>query len=122
MKRKAVLIYAISLFATSVSMSCADKSRRAEIEQRKEALVHKQDSALAEAQQRLAVVDSMLEATKAEHDRQHEWVMANSTKLNGNSPEVLRLNQLRAHRDSLQVEWETLGAKIKYIRKKQNKE
>lgn len=122
MKRKAVLIYAISLFAISVSMSCADKSRRAEIEQRKEALVHKQDSALAEAQQRLALVDSMLEATKVEHDQQHEWVMANSTKLKDNSPEVLRLNQLRARRDSLQVEWETLGAKIKYIRKKQNKE
>lgn len=122
MKRKAVLIYATCLFAISVSMSCADKSRRAEIEQRKEALVHKQDSALAEAQQRLALVDSMLEATKVEHDQQHEWVMANSTKLKDNSPEVLRLNQLRARRDSLQVEWETLGAKIKYIRKKQNKE
>jgi hypothetical protein len=122
MKRKAVLLYAISLIAISVSMSCADKSRKTEIEQRKEALIHKQDSALAEAQQRLALVDSMLEATKAEHDQQHEWVMANSTKLKDNSPEVLRLNQLRARRDSLQVEWETLGAKIKYIRKKQNKE
>lgn len=122
MKRKAVLLYATCLFAISVTMSCADKSRRAEIEQRKEALVHKQDSALAEAQQRLALVDSMLEVAKAEHDKQHEWVMSNSTKLKENSPEVLRLNQLRAHRDSLQVEWETLGAKIKYIRKKQNKE
>lgn len=122
MKRKAVLLYATCLFAISVTMSCADKSRRAEIEQRKEALVHKQDSALAEAQQRLALVDSMLEVAKAEHDKQHEWVMSNSTKLKDNSPEVLRLNQLRAHRDSLQAEWETLGAKIKYIRKKQNKE
>ena len=122
MKRKAVLLYATCLFAISVTMSCADKSRRAEIEQRKEALVHKQDSALAEAQQRLALVDSMLEVAKAEHDKQHQWVMSNSTKLKENSPEVLRLNQLRAHRDSLQVEWETLGAKIKYIRKKQNKE
>jgi hypothetical protein len=122
MKRKAVLLYATCLFAISVTMSCADKSRRAEIEQRNEALVHKQDSALAEAQQRLTLVDSMLEVAKAEHDKQHEWVMSNSTKLKDNSPEVLRLNQLRAHRDSLQVEWETLGAKIKYIRKKQNKE
>ncbi len=122
MKRKAVLLYATCLFAISVTMSCADKSRRAEIEQRKEALVHKQDSALAEAQQRLTLVDSMLEVAKAEHDKQHQWVMSNSTKLKDNSPEVLRLNQLRAHRDSLQVEWETLGAKIKYIRKKQNKE
>ena len=42
-----------------LSVGCADKSRRAEIEQRKAALVHKQDSALAEAQQRLAEVDSL---------------------------------------------------------------
>ena len=105
-----------------LSVGCADKSRRAEIEQRKAALVHKQDSALAEAQQRLAEVDSVLEATNAAHDRQHEWVMAHSTQLKDNSPEVLELNRLRQHRDSLQTEWETLGAKIKYIRKKQNKE
>lgn len=113
---------AILLIVVCITVGCTDKSRRAEIEQRKAALVQKQDSALAEAQQRLALVDSALEATKAEHDRQHEWVMANSTKLKDNSPEVLKLNQLRAHRDSLQAEWETLGAKIKYIRKLKNKE
>ncbi len=121
--KKSFITSAIALFlVVAVAMGCTDKSRRAEIEQRKAALVQKQDSALAEAQQRLALVDSMLEATKAEHDRQHEWVMANSTKLKDNSPEVLKLNQLRAHRDSLQAEWETLGAKIKYIRKLKNKE
>lgn len=103
----------------TILAGCADKSRRAEIEQRKAALVQKQDSALAEAQARLAVVDSLLEVVKVEHDRQHAFVMSNSTKLKDNSPEVLELNRLRQHRDSLQVEWETLGAKIKYIRKKQ---
>jgi hypothetical protein len=107
------MVATVALLATS----CADKSRRAEIEQRKAALEHKQDSALAEAQARLAVVDSLLEAAKREHDRQHDYVMSNSTKFNDHSPEVQRLNQLRAHRDSLQVEWQTLGAKIKYIRK-----
>ncbi len=122
MKRTIWMVGAFAVFAMSICVSCSNRSRRAEIEQRKAALVHKQDSALAEAQQRLAVVDSLLEVAKAEHDRQHEWVMKHSTKLNDKSPEVLRLNQLRAHRDSLQVEWETLGAKIKYIRKKQNKE
>ena len=96
---------------------CADKSRRAEIEQRKAVLISKQDSALAEAQQRLGVVDSLLEVAKREHDRQYELVMRGSTKYNERSPEVLRLNRLRQHRDSLQVEWETLGAKIRYIKK-----
>ena len=114
----ATMPVALLLAAMSVLTSCADKSRRSEIEQRKAALIHKQDSTLAATQERLAVVDSMLEATKAEHDRQHEWVMSHSTELNNQSPEVLRLNQLRAHRDSLQAEWETLGATIRYIKKK----
>lgn len=116
MKRMTQTLIAFILITAGVCLSCS-KSRRAEIEQRKAALVHKQDSALAEAQQRLAVVDSLLEVAKAEHDRQHDYVMSNSTKFNDQSPEVLQLNQLRAHRDSLQVEWQTLGAKIKYIRK-----
>ena len=119
MKSHFFVIFALAGILLS---GCADKSRRAEIEQRKAALVHKQDSALAEAQARLGVVDSLLEVTKVAHDRQHQFVMENSTKLNDHSPEVLELNRLRQHRDSLQVEWETLGAKIKYIRKMQNKE
>jgi aminopeptidase N len=121
MKRMTQTLIAFILITAGVCLSCS-KSRRAEIEQRKAALVHKQDSALAEAQQRLAVVDSLLEVAKAEHDRQHDFVMSNSTKFNDQSPEVLRLNQLRAHRDSLQVEWQTLGAKIKYIRKVKSEE
>jgi len=105
------------LLAAALFMGCADKSRRAEIEQRKAALEAKQDSALQEARQRLAVVDSMLEQNKAAYDQQYKLVMANSMKYKDNSPEVLELNRLRSHRDSLQVEWETLGAKIKYIQK-----
>ena len=82
-------------------------------------MVHKQDSALAEAQQRLAIVDSLLEATRREHDAQHQWVMEHATQLSDQSEEVVRLNRLRAHRDSLEAEWQTLGAKIKYIRRLQ---
>lgn len=110
------------LLVATLLAGCADKSRRAEIDQRKAALVAKQDSALAEAQQRLAVVDSMLEQSKVAYEKQHEWVMAHSTKLKDDSPEVLELNRLRSHRDSLQVEWQTLGAKIKYIRRVKSEE
>lgn len=99
--------------------ACGPKSRRAEIEQRKIALKQKQDSTLQATQQQLALVDSALEVAKIEHEQLHKWVMEHSTKLNDHSPEVQKLNRLRAHRDSLQVEWETLGAKIKYFRKKQ---
>jgi len=115
MKKTSLFIIATA----ALMLTACGNSRRAEIEARKTALKQKQDSALTASQERLAQVDSLLEQVKAEHDRQHEWVMSHSTQLNDQSPEVLRLNQLRAHRDSLQAEWETLGAKIKYIRKRQ---
>ena len=118
MKRLDYLLIAFLLIAVSVLTSCADRSRRSEIDARKAALEHKQDSTLAATQERLAVVDSLLEAVKKEHDLQHELVMANSTKLKDDSPEVIKLNRLRAHRDSLQAEWQTLGATIRYIKKK----
>ncbi len=104
----------------AVIAACGNHSRRDEIEARRAALVHKQDSALAEAQQRLAEVDSALQVAKQEHDTQHKWVMEHATELNDQSAEVLRLNQLRAHRDSLEAEWQTLGAKIKFIRMRKN--
>ena len=116
MKKTSLFIIATA----ALMLTACGNSRRAEIEARKAALKQKQDSALTASQERLAQVDSLLEQVKAEHDRQHEWVMSHSTQLNDQSPEVLRLNQLRAHRDSLQAEWETLGAKIKYIRKRQD--
>lgn len=115
-------LYLFCIIATLITMlisACGSNSRRAEIEARKEALKHKQDSTLAATQLELARVDSLLEIVKAEHDQHHQWVMEHSTKLNDQSPEVVKLNQLRSRRDSLQVQWETLGAKIKYIRKKQ---
>lgn len=115
MKKTSLFIIATA----ALMLTACGNSRRAEIEARKATLKQKQDSALTASQERLAQVDSLLEQVKAEHDRQHEWVMSHSTQLNDQSPEVLRLNQLRAHRDSLQAEWETLGAKIKYIRKRQ---
>lgn len=118
MKKSFSFLWVLSA-ALMLLTACGPQSRRDEIEQRKAALKHKQDSTLNAAQQQLAQVDSALEAAKAEHDQLHQWVMEHSTKLNNHSPEVEKLNQLRAHRDSLQVEWETLGAKIKYIRKKQ---
>ncbi len=118
MKKTSLFIIA----TVALMLTACGNSRRAEIEARKAALKHKQDSTLAATQQRLAEVDSLLELAKAEHDRQHEWVMTHSTKLNEQSPEVLKLNRLRQHRDSLQVEWETLGATIKYINKVKSEE
>lgn len=112
MKKTVVIMLAAALLA-----ACGGNSRRAEIEARKAALKEKQTTELLRAQQDLARVDSLLVIAKAEHDELHSWVMNHATQLNDRSPEVQRLNRLRAHRDSLQVQWQTLGARIKYIRR-----
>ena len=115
MKQTVTLLLGIALLTACAGGS----SRRAEIEARKAALAHKQDSTLLATQRQLAAVDSTLEAVKRAHDRQHEWVMAHATELSDQSAEVTELNRLRARRDSLEAEWKTLGAKIRYIRRLQ---
>ena len=96
-----------------------DSPRRAEIEQRRAALRHKQDSSLLAAQQELAVVDSTLEAVKAQYERMKAEVEQHKADLCATEEELTGLTLLRMRRDSLQVQWDVLGAKIRYIRQKQ---
>jgi hypothetical protein len=107
------------IVASALLTACTDNSRRDEIEQRKAALRHKQDSTLAASQQELALVDSALEATKAEYERMKAEVEQHKNELRATADELTALTLLRVKRDSLQVQWDVLGAKIKYIRKKQ---
>ena len=96
--------------------SACRNSRRDEIEQRKAALKQKQDSALVASQQELAVVDSTLEAVKVEYERMKTQVEAHRAALQATEEELTALTLLRMRRDSLQVQWDVLGAKIKYIK------
>ena len=98
-------------------MACGN-SRRGEIDQRKAALKHKQDSTLLATQQELAVVDSTLEAVKAEYEQMKVMVEEHKAALKATEEELTALTLLRIRRDSLQVQWDVLGAKIKYIRVK----
>ena len=113
-------IFHFSLFTLPFFFTaCADRSRRDEIDDRRDALIERQETELQRAQERLAVVDSLLEQARADHDSRHAWVMAHATQLSDTDEAVLRLNSLRAHRDSLDAEWRMLGAKIQYIHRKQ---
>lgn len=115
--KKLTFLLALAAMLTA----CGNHSRRDEIEARKNALQQKQDSALAAAQQQLAEVDSMLIEANRRHDEQHQWVMTHAAQLNDHSPKVQQLNSLRARRDSLQAQWQVLGAKIRYIRQLKTK-
>ena len=120
MKRQLLQRLSLLLLSATMLVACGSNSRRDEIQARKQALVEHQQKELAKAQKELAAVDSALQAVNAEHDKQHQWVMENATRLKDDAPEVVRLNELRSQRDSLQAQWQTLGAKIRYIRQKQN--
>ena len=99
------------MLAALLLVACGSKSRRAEIEARKAALTQKQDSALIATQQALALTDSLLEQARRQYDEALARLHA------GQQVSEQELITLRQHRDSLQVLWETQGAKIRYIRK-----
>ena len=116
---KGILFSSLAAGALLLLASCTDNSRRTEIEQRRAALKHKQDSTLLASQQELAIVDSTLEAVKAEYERMKVEVEQHKAELRATADELTALTMLRMKRDSLQVQWDVLGAKIKYIRQKQ---
>ena len=102
--------------------ACTDGSRRTEIAQRKAALRHKQDSTLLASQHELALVDSALEATKAEYERMKAEVEQHRQELCATADELTGLTLLRMKRDSLQTRFDVLCAKIRYIHKKQKEQ
>lgn len=113
-------VAAAVLSAFLLTAACGDNSRRTEIEQRRSALRHKQDSTLEASQRELAVVDSALEAVKADYERMKAEVDRHKEALEATAGELTALTRLRLRRDSLQTRWEVLGATIKYIRTKQS--
>lgn len=117
--RRTHLLYIVAIVAILLTSACGNNSRRDEIEQRKANLKHHQDSALLAAQQELAVVDSTLEAVKAEYAQKKAIVEQHRAALCATADELTELTLLGLKRDSLQGQWRLLGEKIKYIRQKQ---
>jgi Skp family chaperone for outer membrane proteins len=114
--RKAQKLVVLALLA-AMTVSCSSNSRRAEIDARKAALQHKQDSTLEATKLELARADSILEALNREYAEKEAIVQKHREELTATEQELTELNQLRMRRDSQQVVWQTLGAKIRYINK-----
>jgi len=111
MRKLLFLLAAILLMA-----ACETKHERAqrEIAERKAALKHKQDSALQAAQQELVWVDSALQQANQTYDLQSGKWKAVGSKLMEE-----KMTTARLHRDSLQVRFDVLCSKIKYIHRRQ---
>ena len=117
MKRYIIIMCSCAalLSGCSSGLKQENEALKEEIAQRREALDTNQQQEIAALRQQLAVTDSLLTVAKREHDEQHEWVMAHATELADHSPEVLRLNRLRARLDSLQVEFGSQAQKLKTL-------
>lgn len=89
------------------------------IDTRRKALKLYQDIELKRAQEELLVADSLLQ--EVQHDLNYQQTKAEKDKaaLRATPEQLTQLTRTRMRRDSLRTQCETLGAKIRYIRKKQ---
>jgi len=89
------------------------------IDTRKKALRLQQDIELKKAQQELASTDSLLQLVQHDLYYQQEKVSRDKAALRATPEELTLLTRTRMRRDSLRTQCEVLGAKIRYIHKKQ---
>jgi len=89
------------------------------IDTRKKALALYQNIELHQAQAQLAEADSLLQQVQHNLDYQQAKVDKDKAALRATPEELTLLTRTRMKRDSLRTQCETLGAKIRYIRKKQ---
>ena len=89
------------------------------VEARKAALQLHQEIELKAAQDELAATDSLLQITNQELDALQNQVDQHKKALKATPEELTLLTKTRIRRDSIRTQFETLGAKIRYIRQKQ---
>ena len=104
-----------------ILVGCGGKSKqREEIDARWKALRLHQETELKRAQEELAQTDSLLQLVQHDYDSLQVKVEKDKAALRATPEELTLLTKTRIKRDSLRTQCETLGAKIRYIRKKQS--
>lgn len=89
------------------------------IDTRRKALSLHQSIELKRTQEELAVADSMLQQVQHNLNYQQAKVDKDKAELRATPEELTMLTLTRMKRDSLRTQCEVLGAKIRYIHKKQ---
>lgn len=91
-----------------------------EIRQRKEALIHKQDSVLKASQKEVEELDKEIQIVNRKYNQmKHEAQVAHDAGT-ATAEQLRSVTRMRMHRDSLKTRFDMLCAKIKYIRKRQS--
>ena len=89
------------------------------IEARKGALKLHQEIELKAAQDEMTRTDSILQIANQEFETLQKKVEADKAALKATAEELTSLTRKRMWRDSIRTQFETLGAKIRYIHQKQ---
>ena len=121
MKRymKLVIRTCLILMATLLLVGCGETKTRKEINRRKVELKLHQETELKRAQKELWLTDSLLQQANAELEALQKQVEADKSALKATADELTLLTTPRMRRDSIRTQYEALGMKIRYIRKKQ---
>ena len=121
MKRymKLVIRTCLILMATLLLVGCGETKTRKEINRRKVELKLHQETELKRAQEELWLTDSLLQQANAELEALQKQVEADKSALKATADELTLLTTTRMRRDSIRTQYEALGMKIRYIRKKQ---
>lgn len=121
MKRymKLVIRTCLILVATLLLVECGETKTRKEINRRKAELKLHQETELKRAQEELWLTDSLLQQVNAELEALQKQVEADKSALKATADELTLLTTTRMRRDSIRTQYEALGMKIRYIRKKQ---
>ena len=109
------LILTVTLLLTG----CGETKTRKEINRRKAELKLHQETELKRAQEELWLTDSLLQQANAELEALQKQVEADKSALKATAEELTLLTNTRIRRDSIRTQYEALGMKIRYIRKKQ---
>lgn len=121
MKRymKLVIRTCLILMATLLLVGCGETKTRKEINRRKVELKLHQETEQKRAQEELWLTDSLLQQVNAELEALQKQVEADKSALKATADELTLLTTTRMRRDSIRTQYEALGMKIRYIRKKQ---
>ena len=98
---------------------CGETKTRKEINRRKAALKEHQATELKRAQDELLRTDILLQEANKTLETLQKQVDADKSAMKATPEELTLLTRTRMRRDSIRTQYEALGMKIRYIRKKQ---
>ena len=108
----------LAILVAILITACGETNTRKEINRRKAALVEKQKTELKKAQDELWRTDSLLQLANKELEAMTKEVEEHKKALKATPEELTALTKLRVKRDSIRTQYEALGLKIRYIKKK----